>query len=136
MNSWILFPDREPNDARSCGRPPCPVDAPLSAADLESRALTHYVPQDFLEKAVRTQGWTLVPLDLKGACAGATWSTSGPVGLPSLTATSSQAPSRTALGSLWMCGRGTALRLPPPHPKDPKRRPAAALQNIQKTKQP
>src|SRR5207247_3303601 len=28
--------------------------------------LTHYVPQDLLEKAVRTEGWTEVPLDVKG----------------------------------------------------------------------
>src|SRR5438132_3738250 len=37
-----------------------------TAADLESRVLTHYVPQDLLEKAVRTEGWTEVPLDVKG----------------------------------------------------------------------
>src|SRR5260370_42710785 len=35
-------------------------------ADLESRVLTHYVPQDFLEKVVRTEGWTELPLDVKG----------------------------------------------------------------------
>jgi len=35
-------------------------------ADLESRVLTHYVPQDLLETAVRTEGWTEVPLNLKG----------------------------------------------------------------------
>jgi hypothetical protein len=35
-------------------------------AEVESRVLTHYVPQDLLEKAVRTEGWTEVPLDLKG----------------------------------------------------------------------
>ncbi len=35
-------------------------------AEVESRVLTHYVPQDFLETAVRTEGWTVVPLDLKG----------------------------------------------------------------------
>src|SRR5260221_5947072 len=28
------------------------------AADVESRQLTHYVPQDFLETVVRTEGWT------------------------------------------------------------------------------
>jgi hypothetical protein len=39
---------------------------PLSAAELESRVLTHYVPQDFLEKAVRTEGWTELPLAVKG----------------------------------------------------------------------
>ena len=36
------------------------------AAEVESRVLTHYVPQDFLETAVRTEGWTEVPLDVKG----------------------------------------------------------------------
>src|ERR1700756_1406065 len=35
-------------------------------AEVESRVLTHYVPQDLLEKAVRTEGWSEVPLDLKG----------------------------------------------------------------------
>lgn len=37
-----------------------------TAADLESRVLTHYVPQDLLQKAVRTEGWTEIPLDVKG----------------------------------------------------------------------
>jgi hypothetical protein len=37
-----------------------------SGAEVESRVLTHYVPQDLLETAVRTEGWTAVPLDLKG----------------------------------------------------------------------
>src|SRR5207245_1233001 len=36
------------------------------AAELESRVLTHYVPQDFLEKVVRTESWTELPLDVKG----------------------------------------------------------------------
>src|SRR6266480_3662587 len=36
------------------------------AADVESRVLTHYVPQDLLETAVRTEGWTEVPLNVKG----------------------------------------------------------------------
>src|SRR5260370_40423184 len=36
------------------------------ADEVESRVLTHYVPQDVLESAVRKEGWTLVPLDLKG----------------------------------------------------------------------
>jgi len=36
------------------------------AADVESRQLTHYVPQDLLEAAVRKEGWTEVPLALKG----------------------------------------------------------------------
>jgi hypothetical protein len=33
-----------------------------SAADLESRALTHYVPQDLLETIVRKEGWTEIIL--------------------------------------------------------------------------
>src|SRR5437899_8684319 len=37
-----------------------------SGAELESRVLTHYVPQDLLETAVRTEGWTEVPLAVKG----------------------------------------------------------------------
>src|SRR5437764_11587579 len=37
-----------------------------TAADVESRVLTHYVPQDLLETAVRTEGWTEVPLNVKG----------------------------------------------------------------------
>jgi hypothetical protein len=36
------------------------------AAEVESRVLTHYVPQDLLESAVRKQGWTEVPLPVKG----------------------------------------------------------------------
>jgi hypothetical protein len=36
------------------------------AADVESRVLTHYVPQDFLETMVRTESWTELPLDVKG----------------------------------------------------------------------
>jgi hypothetical protein len=35
-------------------------------AELESRVLTHYLPQDFLETAVRTEGWTEVLLEVKG----------------------------------------------------------------------
>jgi hypothetical protein len=37
-----------------------------AAADLESRVLTHYLPQDFLETAVRTEGWTEVVLNVPG----------------------------------------------------------------------
>jgi hypothetical protein len=37
-----------------------------SAAELDSRVLTHYIPQDFLETAIRTEGWTEVPINLKG----------------------------------------------------------------------
>ena len=35
-------------------------------AELESRVLTHYVPQDLLETAVRTENWTEVPLKVAG----------------------------------------------------------------------
>jgi len=38
----------------------------VSAAEVESRVLTHYLPQDFLETAVRTEKWTEVPLAVKG----------------------------------------------------------------------
>jgi hypothetical protein len=37
-----------------------------TAAEVESRVLTHYLPQDALETAVRTEGWTEVTLDVKG----------------------------------------------------------------------
>ncbi len=37
-----------------------------TAADLESRVLTHYVPQDLLQNAVRTEGWTEILLNVKG----------------------------------------------------------------------
>jgi hypothetical protein len=36
------------------------------AADVESRQLTHYLPQDQLEEIVRKEDWTEVPLTLKG----------------------------------------------------------------------
>src|SRR5438046_5215444 len=36
------------------------------AADVESRLLTHYVPQDLLEAAVRKEGWTELTLAVKG----------------------------------------------------------------------
>ena len=36
------------------------------AADVESRQLTHYVPQDFLETSVRTENWTEITLNVKG----------------------------------------------------------------------
>jgi hypothetical protein len=39
---------------------------PLAAAELESRVFTHYVPQDFLEKVVRSEGWVELPLPVKG----------------------------------------------------------------------
>ncbi|HEV3145062.1 MAG TPA: hypothetical protein VGZ47_14325, partial [Gemmataceae bacterium] len=35
------------------------------AADVESRQLTHYVPQDFLETTVRSENWIEVPLNVK-----------------------------------------------------------------------
>jgi hypothetical protein len=37
-----------------------------SAADVESRVLTHYIPQDTLEAAVRKEGWTEIPLEVMG----------------------------------------------------------------------
>jgi hypothetical protein len=37
------------------------------AADVESRQLTTYIPQDFLETAVRTENWTEITLNVKGA---------------------------------------------------------------------
>jgi hypothetical protein len=40
--------------------------ASVQGAELESRVLTHYVPQDFLEAAVRKEGWTELQLNLKG----------------------------------------------------------------------
>jgi hypothetical protein len=36
------------------------------AADVESRQLTHYLPQDQLEEIVRKEDWTEVPLAVKG----------------------------------------------------------------------
>jgi hypothetical protein len=36
------------------------------SADVESRQLTHYVPQDFLETVVRKGEWVEVQLDVKG----------------------------------------------------------------------
>src|SRR5947207_13942021 len=44
----------------------CSSVANSSAADVESRVLTHYLPQDFLETAVRKEDWTEVVLPLKG----------------------------------------------------------------------
>jgi hypothetical protein len=40
--------------------------ATSAAADVESRVLTHYLPQDFLEIAVRTEGWSKVVLNVPG----------------------------------------------------------------------
>jgi hypothetical protein len=39
---------------------------PALAADVESRVLTHYLPQDLLEVAVRKEGWTEITLNVKG----------------------------------------------------------------------
>lgn len=38
----------------------------VSAADVESRVLTHYLPQDFLETAVRSEKWSALSLPVKG----------------------------------------------------------------------
>src|SRR5262249_35177600 len=35
-------------------------------ADVESRVLTHYLPQDLLETVVRKEGWTELTLNVKG----------------------------------------------------------------------
>jgi hypothetical protein len=37
-----------------------------AGADVESRLWTHYVPQDDLEAVVRKEGWTELPLAVKG----------------------------------------------------------------------
>src|SRR5919202_5852546 len=42
------------------------VVSAVPAADVESRVLTHYVPQDLLEAAVRKEGWTEIALNVKG----------------------------------------------------------------------
>jgi hypothetical protein len=42
------------------------VTCAATGAEVESRVLTHYVPQDLLEAAVRKEGWTEVALDVKG----------------------------------------------------------------------
>ena len=42
------------------------ITAAALAADLESRVLTHYIPQDTLQTIVRTEGWTEIPLKVKG----------------------------------------------------------------------
>jgi hypothetical protein len=42
------------------------LTAGLIADDVESRVLTHYLPQDFLEAVVRKDGWTEVKLEVKG----------------------------------------------------------------------
>jgi hypothetical protein len=40
--------------------------ASAPSAELESRVLTHYLPQDFLETAIRTEGWTELTLKVAG----------------------------------------------------------------------
>jgi hypothetical protein len=42
------------------------ITLPAVAADVESRVLTHYVPQDLLQTIVRTEGWTEITLNVKG----------------------------------------------------------------------
>jgi hypothetical protein len=42
------------------------LTACVSAAEVESRVLTHYLPQDFLETAVRAEKWTEVVLNVPG----------------------------------------------------------------------
>jgi len=46
--------------------PLCLCGSHLFAAEVESRVLTHYLPQDFLETVVRKDGWTEVTLTVKG----------------------------------------------------------------------
>jgi hypothetical protein len=43
-----------------------PWSTPAFAADVESRQLTLYISQDTLEAVVRKDGWTEVPLPVKG----------------------------------------------------------------------
>jgi hypothetical protein len=38
----------------------------VSGADVESRVLTHYLPQDFLETTVRSEKWSVLSLSVKG----------------------------------------------------------------------
>jgi hypothetical protein len=38
----------------------------VSAAEVESRVLTHYLPQDFLETTVRSEKWTVLSLPVTG----------------------------------------------------------------------
>ena len=44
----------------------CSLCCAAFAADVESRLLTHYLPQDLLESAVRKEDWTPVTLNVKG----------------------------------------------------------------------
>jgi hypothetical protein len=38
----------------------------VSGAEVESRVLTHYLPQDYLETAVRSEKWTVLSLPVQG----------------------------------------------------------------------
>jgi hypothetical protein len=49
-----------------CFRIFMPLNASGTAAEVESRQLTHFIPQDFLETAVRTENWTEIPLKVQG----------------------------------------------------------------------
>jgi hypothetical protein len=42
------------------------VAVSVTAADVESRVLTHYLPQDYLETAVRSEKWTVLSLPVQG----------------------------------------------------------------------
>ncbi|MHB1425424.1 MAG: hypothetical protein ACYC3I_19815 [Gemmataceae bacterium] len=42
------------------------VAVSVSGAEVESRALTHYLPQDFLETTVRSEKWSVLSLPVKG----------------------------------------------------------------------
>ncbi len=42
------------------------VAVSVSGAEVESRVLTHYLPQDYLETAVRSEKWTGLSLPVKG----------------------------------------------------------------------
>lgn len=42
------------------------LTVPAFAAELESRQLTTYIPQDFLETAIRSEKWTEFVLNVKG----------------------------------------------------------------------
>jgi hypothetical protein len=67
-NSPVRFMriDREPNMRAICLVGSLFLGLAAFGAELESRVLTHYVPQDFLETVVRREGWTELPLNLKG----------------------------------------------------------------------
>jgi hypothetical protein len=66
LEPWIFLDDRKRAMRTVVVGIICCFPLALRGADLESRVLTHYVPQDFLETAVRKEGWTVVPLPVKG----------------------------------------------------------------------